>query len=156
MPAGEIEIRFEADLRYAGQAFEVPMPVVLAEIQAGRGLKALEDAFHDAHKRLFTFSMDTETELVNLRAVALGKMLELPALELPRGDGNPIAAKLRDHQMWVDGSFKPAVIYERSKLRAGDRIPGPAIVCEMDSTTVILADCAGVVDRHGNILINPV
>ena len=150
-----LELRFEADLRYAGQAFEVPVPVTLAEFEHPDGLACLANTFHAAHKRLFTFSMDTDTELVNLRAIALGKAPELPALALPKGDGNPIAAKLRDHEMWMDGSFRPSVIYERAKLRAGDRIPGPAVVCEMDSTTVILADAAGTVDTHGNILINP-
>ncbi len=157
--AEEIEVRFEADLRYAGQAFEVPMAVDLAQVQAADpaspGLAALAAAFHAAHERLFTFSMDTETELVNLRAVALGRAPVLPARELPRGDGNPAAAKVRDHTMWTDGGFRPAVIYDRARLRAGDLIPGPAIVTEMDATTVILAGCAGMVDRFGNILINP-
>ena len=152
----EIEFRFEADLRYAGQAFEVPVPITMTDFDRPGALAALADAFHEAHRRLFTFSMDTETELVNLRAIALGKTLELPALKLAEGDGSPLAAKLRDHEMWFDGAFRPAVIYERSKLRAGDRIPGPAIVCEMDATTVILGDCAGLVDAFGNILINPV
>ncbi len=154
--ADEVEMRFEADLRYAGQAFEVPMPIDMADFAQPGALARLADAFHAAHARLFTFSMDTETELVNLRAIALGKAPVLPARELPRGNGDPVAARLRDHQMWVAGSFQPAVIYERSRLLAGDRIPGPAVVCEMDSTTVILADHAGVVDAHGNILINPV
>ena len=160
--ADAVELRFEADLRYAGQAFEVPMPVTLADMQrsgadrGNPGLAALAAAFHEAHERLFTFSMDTDTELVNLRALGLSQALDLPALELPQGDGNPGAAKLRDHEMWVDGGFKPAVIYDRARLRAGDRIPGPAIVTEMDATTVILAGHAGRVDRHGNILINPV
>jgi N-methylhydantoinase A len=125
-------------------------------VRAGRGLAGLNAAFHAAHERLFTFSMDTETELVNLRAVARGAAPELPARELPQGDGNPIAAKLRDHEMWVDGGFAPAVIYERAKLRANDVIPGPAIVTEMDSTTVILGGHAGTVDKFGNILIRPV
>ncbi|KQP46246.1 hydantoinase/oxoprolinase family protein [Pseudorhodoferax sp. Leaf274] len=155
VPLADIELRFEADMRYAGQAFEVPLPVALDDFVAGTGLAGLNATFHDAHQRLFTFSMDTETELVNLRAVALGKSLDLPALELPRGDGNPIAAKLRDHQMWATGGFVPGVIYERAKLRAGDVIPGPAVVCEMDSTTVILAAHVGTVDTFGNILINP-
>lgn len=152
----EVELRFEADLRYAGQAFEVPIPLALVDVQDGTGLAALEAAFHAAHRRLFTFSMDTDTELVNLRAVAMGPAPELPARELPRGDGNPIAAKLRDHSMWADGNYRPAVIYDRNKLRAADVIPGPAIVTEMDATTVILAGCAGTVDRFGNILINPI
>jgi N-methylhydantoinase A len=151
----DIELRFEADLRYSGQAFEVPIPVTLLEFDAPGALAKLADKFHDAHRRLFTFSMDTDTELVNLRAIALGKAPVLPALQLPRGNGDPIAAKLRDHEMWVEGAFHPAVIYDRSRLLAGDRIAGPAVVCEMDSTTVILAGHVAVVDAHGNILINP-
>ena len=156
VPPEDIELRFEGDMRYAGQAFEVPLSINLDDFAAGNGLATLNAQFHDAHHRLFTFSMDSETELVNLRAVALGKALDLPALELPRGDGNPIRAKLRDHQMWANGGFAAGVIYDRSLLRAGDVIPGPAVVCEMDSTTVILADHVGEVDLYGNILINPV
>ena len=153
--ADALELRFEADLRYAGQAFEVPVPVTLSEFEQPGGLARLADTFHAAHKRLFTFSMDTDTELVNLRAIALGRAPDLPALALAQGNGDPIAAKLRDHEMWVDGSFRPAMVYDRARLRAGDRIPGPAVVCEMDATTVILADAVGTVDLHGNILINP-
>ena len=52
--------------------------------------------------------------------------------------------------------MKSAAIYDRTKLRAGDRIPGPAIVVEMDSTTLVLPDCGALVDRVGNILITPV
>ena len=51
--------------------------------------------------------------------------------------------------------MRPAAIYDRARLRAGDAIAGPAIVVEMDSTTLIEADCVATVDRVGNILINP-
>ena len=98
--------------------------------------------------------MDTPHEIVNLRAVALGKALDLPAAELPKGDGNPIAAKMRDHTLWMDGREQAAVIYDRSKLRQGDVIPGPAIVVEMDSTTLIESGCVATADAVGNILIN--
>ena len=111
--------------------------------------------FDEEHKRLFTFNMDTPHEIVNLRAVALGQSLDLPAAELPQGDGNPIAAKMRDHTLWMDGREQAAVIYDREKLRQGDRIPGPAIVIEMDSTTLIESGCVATVDAVGNILINP-
>jgi len=153
--ATDIELRCEADVRYHGQAFEVPLPVLQEDFAKGQGLQQLAAAFHAAHEKLFAFRMESELELVNLRAVALGKALALPSLELPRGNGDPSAAKVRDHQMWVDGGFRPAVIYDRARLRAGDRISGPAIVSEMDSTTVILADHVGHVDAFGNILINP-
>ena len=63
---------------------------------------------------------------------------------------------MRDHELWMDGALQQAVIYDRSKLRQGDLIPGPAIVTEMDSTTLIETGCSGLVDAVGNILINPV
>lgn len=154
--AGDIELRCEADVRYHGQAFEVSLPVHVRDFTDGDGLVGLAMTFHAAHEKLFAFRMDTELELVNLRAIALGKALALPALQLPTGDGDPQRAKVRDHSMWADGGFKPAVIYDRSLLCANDLIAGPAIVSEMDSTTVILAGHQGRVDAFGNILITPV
>jgi hypothetical protein len=55
----------------------------------------------------------------------------------------------------MEGRDVTATVYERAKLEAGNRIPGPAIVIEMDSTTVILPRHHGRVDAYGNILIYP-
>ncbi len=154
LAAADISFAYEIDVRYHGQAFEVPMPVTLDGF-ADAGLSKLADAFDAEHRRLFTFNMEAEHEFVNLRAVAMGRVQQVPALPIEKGDGNPIAARIRDHQVWVDGGFKPAVIYGRSRLRAGDIVPGPAIVVEMDSTTLVLPDHEAVVDAFGTLLINP-
>ncbi|MFN4135050.1 MAG: hydantoinase/oxoprolinase family protein [Novosphingobium sp.] len=153
VPEDEITTAFEVDVRYAGQAFEVPLTIT-ADVLNADGIAGILARFDAEHKRLFTFNMDTPHEIVNLRAVAMGRALDLPAAELERGDGNPAAAKMRDHTLWMDGREQAAVIYDRAKLRAGDVIPGPAIVVEMDSTTLIEAGCVGTVDHVGNILIN--
>jgi N-methylhydantoinase A len=150
--AGEISVVFEVDVRYSGQAFEVPMEVTIAEL-GETGISALTDRFDEEHRRLFTFNMDSEHEIVNLRAVALGQALDLPAAQLPVGDGDPSEAKIRDHQLYMNGAMQPAVIYDRARLKAKDVIHGPAIVIEMDSTTLIEADCVATVDTVGNILI---
>ncbi len=150
----DVEVSFEVDVRYHGQAFEVPMPLALDGFSDG-GLAKLARAFDEEHRRLFTFNMDAEHEFVNLRAVALGRVLDIPAQEIEAGDGDPSRAKVRDHEVWADGGLKPAAIYDRSKLRAGDRIVGPAIVTEMDSTTLVLPGHEATVDRFGVILINP-
>lgn len=153
VPADEISTAFEIDVRYAGQAFEVPLTIT-ADVLASDGIAGLVARFDEEHKRLFTFNMDTPHEIVNLRAVALGRSLDLPAAELEKGNGDPSAAKIRDHVLWMDGREQAAVIYDRARLRAGDVIPGPAIVCEMDSTTLIESGCVATVDAVGNILIN--
>ena len=148
-----IETEFEIDVRYAGQAFEVPLSVTLEALERD-GVAGLLARFDAEHLRLFTFNMETPHEIVNLRAVALGPVLNLPASELATGDTHPQAAKMRDHMLWMDGRAQAAVIYDRSKLRRGDVIPGPAIVIEMDATTLIETGCVGTVDAVGNILIN--
>jgi N-methylhydantoinase A len=154
VPESQITSEFEVDVRYSGQAFEVPLTIT-PDVLKRDGINGILKRFNEEHLRLFTFNMDTPHEIVNLRAVALGQSLDLPAAELAKGDGNPVAAKMRDHALWMDGKEQAAVIYDRAKLRQGDVIPGPAIVVEMDSTTLIETGCVATVDAVGNILINP-
>lgn len=149
----DIISEFEVDVRYAGQAFEVPLTITPEALES-EGIDGILKRFDAEHLRLFTFNMNTPHEIVNLRAVALGQALDLPAAQLPKGTGDASAAKMRDHTIWMDGKEQAAVIYDRAKLRQGDEIPGPAIVVEMDSTTLIETGCVAVVDAVGNILIN--
>ncbi|KPF64426.1 5-oxoprolinase [alpha proteobacterium AAP81b] len=144
------ELRVEIDIRYAGQAFEVPL-----YSPPGSTVASLAERFDAEHKRLFTFNLSVPQELVNIRVVALGKAANVAAERIPTGDGNPAAARVRDHDMWMDGRSQAGAIYDRSKLRAGDIVPGPAIVTEMDSTTLVLAGHVARVDDFGNLLITP-
>jgi len=152
---GEVTVKYQADIRYHGQAFEIPMDIVFDGFAAG-GLEALCDAFDAEHKRMFTFNMDAEHEIVNLRAIALGKSLELPAIQIEKGTGDPSGAVIRDTEVYIDGGMQPAKIYDRDKLKADDKIPGPAIIIEMDSTALVHPGCVAAVDSFGNIIINPV
>ncbi len=154
IPEASVTSAFEVDVRYTGQAFEVPLTIDQALLRKN-GIEGVLERFDEEHRRLFTFNMDTPHEIVNLRAVAMGEAPQLPAAELPKGNGDPSAAIIRDHTLWMDGREQAAVIYDRAKLCQGDTIPGPAIVTEMDSTTLIEAGCVATVDAVGNILINP-
>ncbi len=150
VPAADQDLQFEIDVRYSGQAFEVPLTIA-----PQAGIADLTARFDAEHKRLFTFNLSVPQELVNIRVVALGKAANVEAQRIPGGDGNPIAAKLRDHAVWMDGAVRAAVLYDRSLLRAGDRILGPAVVTEMDSTTLIHLGHTALVDDFGNLLIEP-
>ena len=152
VPESAITSEFEVDIRYAGQAFEVPLTID-AELLKKDGIEGVLDRFNEEHLRLFTFNMDTPHEIVNLRAVALGEAPALPAAELPKGNGDPSEAKIRDHKLWMDGEERAAVIYDRAKLKQGDKIAGPAIITEMDSTTLVELGCTATVDPVGNIMI---
>jgi N-methylhydantoinase A len=148
--AADMELRFELDVRYAGQAFEVPLPFA----EEG-SIVELTQRFDKEHERLFTFNLSVPHEIVNIRVIALGRAANVHAEEIARGDGNPAAAKLRDHQVYMAGKIRDAAIYDRARLRAGDKIVGPAVICEMDSTTLVHNDHVAEVDRFGNILITP-
>ncbi len=154
IPESQVTSEFEVDVRYAGQAFEVPLTID-QETLRDKGIEGILERFNEEHLRLFTFNMDTPHEIVNLRAVALGEAPQLPAAELEKGDGNPEGAKIRDHTMWMDGKEQQGAIYDRSRLKQGDNIPGPAVITEMDSTTLVESGCVATIDAVGNILINP-
>ncbi len=156
VPKDEISVTYEVDIRYQGQAFEVPLAADKEMFDSGTGIEDMRAAFDTEHERLFTFNLGAPHEFVNVRATALGKPANVSAEEIETGNGDPIGAKMRDHTVWMDGQEKAAVIYDRSKLRSGDRVMGPAIIIEMDSTTLVLDGHSADIDRFGNILINPV
>jgi N-methylhydantoinase A len=147
----DIELLYEIDIRYAGQAFEIPLSVE----PEGLSIQSLIARFDTEHERLFTFNLDeTPHEIVNVRAVALGKSADVAPPAIEKGEADPSAARTRDHQLYMDGKMQDAVIYDRSLLKAGNRIKGPAIVTEMDSTTLVHSGCEALVDAHGNLIIN--
>jgi N-methylhydantoinase A len=124
------------------------------EFESG-GLDETGRRFDTMHEQLFTFSLDTQRELYTLRALVQGRESHVTAERLAQGSGDASAAAYEDTSVFVDGKDHPARIYDRARLKAGDRIAGPAIVTEMDSTTLILPDHAGEVDAVGNIIIRP-
>ncbi|MGB3721712.1 MAG: hydantoinase/oxoprolinase family protein [Pacificimonas sp.] len=151
VPAADQNVSFELDMRYAGQAFEVPLPFA-----DGDSIASAVEAFDKEHERLFTFNLDqTPHEIVNIRVVALGRPANVAAEQIESGDADAGAARVRDHRIYVEGGWHDAAIYDRAKLKAGNRITGPAVITEMDSTTLILPAHDGKIDAHGNILIRP-
>jgi len=147
-------LSYQADIRYHGQGLLLTVDFELDDLKK-QGLDAIGGKFDRMHEQLFTFALPEDKELVNLRAVAEGKPTVVRALRVEEGDASPAAAEMLSHEIYVDGGMQKAMLYDRSKLKAGNVIAGPAIVLEMDSTTLILPDHEGAVDEYGNILITP-
>jgi N-methylhydantoinase A len=147
----ELTTRFQVDVRYHGQGFELPIEVELD----GFSLDRVGAEFDSEHEQLFTFALDADHEIVNLRAVVLSAEANVEAEHIDEGDADPSSAQRGTATIYVDGADATATLFERAALLAGNRIAGPAIVTEMDSTTLILPGHTGEVDRFGNILIRP-
>lgn len=151
---GEITTSYQVDLRYHGQGLRLTVDVALKDLEKA-GLDAISAKFDAEHKRLFTFALALEHEVVTLRASAQGRGIKLKRAAIAAGTADPKAAVVGRQASYMDGRKVNAPIYERARLKAGNVVKGPAIVIEMDSTTVILPKHHGRVDRLGNILIYP-
>ncbi len=154
VPRAEQETLYQIDIRYRGQGMKLTIDMP-PDAFAREGLAGVGRRFDAEHEQLFTFALDAPHELVGLRAVVQGQ--EKPFIGRDYGEGGPDAghAVVHDTRIYHGGRWHDARIYDRARLKSGNRIAGPAIVTEMDATALVLPGHVGVVDKVGNILIWP-
>jgi N-methylhydantoinase A len=145
---------FYADCRYYLQNIQIPCQFTLEEI-AGEDCTFLRDRFEDEHRRRYNFDLpESPLEMATIRVVGRGKIRGISLQESEDG-ASPDASGAIDRRddVYFDGEWMETPIYVRDKLRPGNNIPGPAIVVQVDTTTVIEPRYKGSVDSYGNILI---
>ncbi len=133
-----------ADLRYAGQGYEINVP-------AGSGMLA---AFHEAHRKRYGHADEMRrVEVVNLRVrmVATSQPIDLPRKSLAGSDCR--GAVLKKKRMRFGGEWIETVIFDRNRLLPGNSFAGPAIVHEYSATTVVPLGCRVQVDEYSNLVI---
>jgi len=156
VPEADQVVTYSADLRYFGQGFEIPISVDINWFDGqGAGLEALSKAFDTEHQQLFSFLLDTEQELVAIRATANGPRPSVKAAKLPDGGADAVHAINGQTQVYVEGKMVEANTYDRLLLKAGNVVVGPAIITEMDSTTLVLKGHEATVHPSGSLLIEP-
>jgi N-methylhydantoinase A len=130
-------------LRYHGQGGEIAVPWTgsAATVEAG---------FADAHRALYGFTLDAPIELVTLRVEATGRMPRPPRPILPPGKGITPAGSLMVH---FEAGAAEVPLLERASFGAEDRFTGPAIITQLDATTLVLPGWAGEVHPSGAILL---
>ncbi len=135
-----------ADLRYAGQSFELT-------VDAGddpKDLKGLAARFHESHERRYGYRMDEEAvELVNLRLVATVPV-EKPELEESEPEGE---AETGSRKANFDGEWMEVVVLDRDRMGVGSEVEGPAVVEFAESTCVVRPGWSGAVDVAGNLVL---
>jgi N-methylhydantoinase A len=131
-------------LRYHGQGGEVAVPWHDSK-------DGLEAAFASAHKGLYGFTLDAPVELVTLRVEATGRMPSPPRPMLAQGSGAKSHARFPVH---LASGVTQVPLYDRAALGAGDTIEGPAIISQLDATTLVLPGWTGEVHPSGAILLS--
>ncbi|WP_122088557.1 hydantoinase/oxoprolinase family protein [Halalkalicoccus subterraneus] len=136
---GEPAVERAADLRYVGQSFEITVP--LSEFDPAE----LEERFHAAHNRTYGYRMDEAVELVNLRATATVPR-EAPQIAY-EGVGDPVVGEREAY--FPETGRREATVYDRDRLAPGERVVGPAVLEQAESTTVLPPEWVGTVDSSG-------
>ena len=151
--ADAVEVLYHADVCYVGQSYPLEVPFVMD------GIDDLADTLHRdfliVHERVHGHSVKGPARIVNLRAIyrAAGAGLDLSLFRPPEGTVQAKGERL----IRVDGTQGAlnASIYDRATLPLKGTVTGPAILEQIDTTTLIPPGWSGVVIAGGNILIEP-
>ena len=148
-------VRRTADMRYVGQNYELAVAVPAGPIGADT-FAALASGFEDAHRQRFGFVADGEAiQIVTLRVEAAGLVAKAEFKPQPDAGPDAAAAIVGTREVYMDEAkdFVACPVYARDRLRAGHRLVGPAIVEQMDTTTVVLPGMQATADPYLNLIL---
>jgi N-methylhydantoinase A len=148
------EFIYSLDLRYVKQYHEVNIKIDRADIDSG-DFQAIGSKFHPEHNRLFGYSLEedgTPLELINLRLTALGKTEKPSFSEESFSSEDPSPAFKGEREAFIPGkkAMERVPVYDGFKLKYGNKIAGPAIIEQVNTTTFITDEYAMACDKFGS------
>ncbi|WP_312408422.1 hydantoinase/oxoprolinase family protein [Rhizobium sp.] len=149
------QISRTVDVRYAGQNYEISVPVQAGTVTAAT-FAAIEEAFLNAHRQLYGFIAEGEpVQMVTFRLAASGlvEKAQFQPAEIEGPDSSAAITGSREVWMMEAGGFVTATLYDRARLKAGNVVNGPAIIDQMDTTTVVPMDTTATVDAYLNLML---
>ncbi len=148
-----IVLERHADMRYSRQAYELQVPMKRGELTP-EAIDAAVDGFHREHERAYGHARrDEPVEFVNLRVVAWGR---LPDAILETGgklSASPPHPSAFRKVVFKDANPLETPIYQRENILQGQRITGPAVLEQLDSTILVFPEYEAVADPYGNLVI---
>jgi N-methylhydantoinase A len=149
--AAERRLIRTVDMRYHGQNYELGIAV-----PDGATMATLIALFADAHRQRYGFATDEDpVEIVTLRLEANGMVRKANLKAHPEAGPDASGAIAHHREVWLpeSGGFRSTPIYARQRLRPGNRFAGPAIVEQMDATTLVPPGMTARVDRWLNLIL---
>lgn len=150
VPADMQKFEYSVDMRYLGQWRSISTPVNLEAMS----IDNIVTAFHEGHEREYSYHRDdSPVEVYRINVVAIGLTPPLQLATYEPDDSDPFPRERR--MVYFDDSAEPVFtpIYQRADLRTGNRIAGPAIIEQVDSTVVIPPGVPAEVDEYHNIIL---
>jgi len=153
--AGERHMVRTADMRYHGQNYELNVALPDGPVSAA-SLQALAAGFAEVHRQRYGFAADRDpVQIVTLRVEAMGLVRKAELVAHPDAGPDASDAIVQRRPVWLEekGDLVPTPIYARAALRPGNRFAGPAIVEQMDATTLVPPGMTARVDRWLNLIL---
>ena len=148
--AADVVLERSLDCRYFGQSYEIDVPFRKARTLAGSFL----ESFHRRHKRLYSYRHDGRpVEIVNLRVKAVALSPKLPVERAPRAGAMDPGAAVRTRPIHSGRTRREGSVYDRSRLGPGNRVAGPALIIDPESTTYLPPGHRALVDPFLNLVI---
>ena len=149
---GERTLRRAIDMRYAGQSHEITVAVQEREF-SDPDLPTLIAAFREEHERVYGYAPDAPVQLVTFRVTALARVTAPPVEGAGGARGDLCAAyrATREVHFAELGGFVECPIYDRERIPPGADLEGPAVLEQMDTTTVVLPGQVARCDERGNL-----
>ena len=158
VPRDQQRLSVIAECRYHGQGFELRSAMPEGAVTAAN-LHVITDSFHDQHATDYGYAYrDAGVELITLRAIgqASVRRIEIPKIKATDGSSIDRALMFVRDTTFDDGRTLDTPRYDRTKLLAGDRVPGPAILHQHDSTTLVPPGWVAETLDYGNTRLSPV
>ena len=156
--SANVRLELSADVRYVGQSFEINVPVPSRGVPS-EGQNAVHDLrsqFDLLHAQRYGHSHPLEpAEVVNVRVKAVGASRKPEFELLPAGGEDASPAEVGRKPVWFgEGGWLESILYRRDALLAGNLIPGPAVLFQLDATTSIPPGWRGVVHATGHLILD--
>ncbi|MFO7980459.1 MAG: hydantoinase/oxoprolinase family protein [Candidatus Aminicenantes bacterium] len=135
------------DLRYYGQSFEITIPYA-------EDLNCV-NKFHESHERLYLYSHpERPIEIVNIRLKATGKTEKVKLEKIRKEKADTEKAVVKKQKIYYQGKYEVSSVYDRSLLKPENKISGPALIVDLESTTFIPPDFRAKIDEYLNIIMS--
>ena len=148
----------ELDMLYVGQTHTVSvrLPVSASDLESKLTKDLIRKAFEDTYRNTYGRLLEgLPVRVMNLKVAVIGKRPKFDLSVLGPGDDASVdAAHSGDRDVWIDGAWHSAAIYQRLDLPEGATVPGPALLEQPDTTIFIDPNLEGQVDLFGNLVIS--
>jgi len=148
---------YSVDLRYVKQYHEVNVGITRKDIEDGN-IERMASQFHPEHNRLYGYSLEeqgTPIELINLRLSSVGKTVKPRFSEEAFEGTDPSKAfkKTRKVYLPLEETFAEVPVYDGHKMKRGNRVEGPAVIEQVNTTSFVTPEYNVLCDRYGSYTV---